>query len=107
MRKFLEVHTTTGSRAEAERIAEKLIDERVAACVQILGPIWSVYRWKGAVASSKEWLCIMKTREDLFNTLQEIITGLHSYEVPEIIAVQVDGGSTPYLSWLQDELRGK
>jgi len=102
--RFLEVFTTTGNKKDAEMLARVLVEMRLAACVQILGPIHSIYRWKGTVESSEEWLCIVKTREPLYEKLQKAITDMHSYEVPQILALSVSLGNPPYFSWLQDEL---
>lgn len=101
---FIQVQTTTADRAEAERIASALVERRVAACVQIVGPIRSYYRWKERLESSEEWLCIAKTLSDRYKDAEHAIRELHSYETPEIIAVPITSGSDDYLSWLRDQL---
>jgi uncharacterized protein involved in tolerance to divalent cations len=85
-------------------VARALVEERLAACVQILGPITSTYRWKGAIETSEEWQCWAKTRRDLYEKIEQAIRRLHSYEVPEIIAVPILAGSESYLKWLDEEL---
>ena len=95
------VLSTTASRAEADRIAEALVERRLAGCVQIVGPIASVYRWQEKVEQSEEWLCVIKSRQSAFAQLKTAIAELHSYETPEIIALDVSGGSADYLRWLQ------
>ena len=101
----LVVFVTCGSAEEASRIARSVVDARMAACVNILGsPIESVYRWKGMVENAKEFLLIMKTTGARFEGLHRLIKALHSYEVPEIIAIPIAGGSPSYLSWLETTL---
>lgn len=85
-------------------IARHLVEEKLAACVQISGPIESIYRWKGKVEGTAEFLCLVKTREDLFAQVETAIKKRHSYQTPEIIAVPIVRGSTEYLSWLDDAL---
>ena len=104
MNSFLQVTTTTESKEEAKIIARHLVGKKLAACVQILGPITSTYRWKGKVETAEEWLCLIKTRDDLYNKVEATIKSLHTYETPEIIAVPVVKGSSDYLQWLDSEL---
>ena len=104
MTDYIQVVTTTGSQEDAERIARALVEERLAACVQVLGPITSTYRWAGKIETSREWQCVAKTRRDLFGRLDEMVRQLHTYEVPEILAVPVVAGSDPYLAWLDGEV---
>ncbi|MGA2286194.1 MAG: divalent-cation tolerance protein CutA [Dehalococcoidia bacterium] len=106
MKQQIQVTTTTSSREEAERIAEALVEARLAACVQIVGPIASVYRWKGTVERATEWLCIVKTERRLYAEVEAAIKRLHSYEVPEVLATEVVEASEAYLNWLQEELAG-
>jgi len=103
MTDYIQVVTTIARREEAEAIARALVEERLAACVQVLGPITSTYRWKGAVETSEEWQCWAKTRRDLYEKIEQAIGRLHSYEVPEIIAVPILAGSEGYLAWLEEE----
>jgi periplasmic divalent cation tolerance protein len=100
MSQFIQVITTVGNRCEAERIAAQLVDAHLAACVQIVGPISSTFRWQEAIETSHEWLCLAKTTRDCFPAVERQIRALHSYEVPEIIAVPIIAGSNDYLTWL-------
>jgi periplasmic divalent cation tolerance protein len=103
MQRYLQVFTTVEKREDADRIASSVVNKRVAACVQIVGPIHSTYWWKGKVEESGEWLLMMKTRQDLFSSLEKEIKTLHPYEVPEIIALPIVAGSASYLQWIDDE----
>lgn len=98
----LVVLVTVGSESEAETIAGALLDERLAACVTIGGPIRSVYRWQGRIADDREWQLVIKTRAALFDALADRVRALHSYDVPEIIGLPVTAGSPRYLEWLDD-----
>lgn len=100
---IIQVTTTTADKADARRIAEHLVERRLAACVQIIGPIDSVYWWNGRVESSQEWQCVAKTRRELYEPVEQAIRQLHKYEQPEILAVPVVSGSQGYLQWLADE----
>ena len=105
MKTYIQVTTTTETKEQAQKIAQHLVETRLAACVQITGPITSIYRWKGTVETANEWLCLIKTREELFEKVETTIKKMHSYETPEIIAVPIIKGSKEYLRWLDDELR--
>ena len=94
------VLTTCPDSETAGRIARALVEEGLAACVSILPPMQSIYRWKGAVETATEQLLIIKTAADRFLAVQDRIKGLHSYELPEIIAVPIVAGSPDYLAWL-------
>jgi len=100
---YIQVVTTTASVEEAHRIASALVEGRLAACVQIVGPIESVYRWQGKVETAAEWQCWIKTRRVHYVAIEAAIRGLHSYEVPEILAVPIVAGSEAYLKWLSEE----
>ena len=104
MNGFLQVSTTTDSEDEARRIAAPLVDRRLAACAQIVGPITSVYRWKGKVETAGEWLCLIKTTSATYDDLEAAIREMHSYEVPEIVAVPLCAGSSDYLDWLKGQV---
>jgi len=104
---FIQVMTTTETREQAQTIARYLVEEKLAACVQITDVVESTYRWKGNVECSREYLCLIKTREDLFPKIEAAIKKLHSYETPEIIAVPIVKGSKEYLKWLEDTLADK
>lgn len=96
--------TTCDSQAEAERLARALVDRRLAACVNILPPITSVYRWQGNVEQTQEWLLFIKTSAPLFENLKLQLPSLHSYQVPELIGVPILDGAAPYLAWLDENL---
>ncbi len=104
MEGFIQVTTTTEKREDAERIARTLVEARLAACVQIVGPITSIYRWKGKIETAGEWLCLIKSREELYGAVEQAIRYLHPYETPEIIAAPITAGSHDYPGWLRDEL---
>jgi periplasmic divalent cation tolerance protein len=96
---------TTVARAEdAEKIAEALVEKRLAACVNVLPGVRSIYRWKGAVERDEERLLVVKTRADRFDALREAILSLHPYEVPEVVAVPIEAGSPAYLRWLDESV---
>lgn len=83
MEGFIQVTTTTETREDAERIARSLVEARLAACVQIVGPITSIYRWKGKIETTGEWLCLIKSREENYGAIEQTIRSLHPYETPE------------------------
>lgn len=105
MAKYLQTLTTAGSEEEAERISAALIERRLAACVQVIGPISSRYRWQGKVERDREWLCLAKTEASRYDELEAAIRELHSYEEPEIVAIPIVAGSEGYLGWLSESLR--
>jgi periplasmic divalent cation tolerance protein len=100
------VLVTCGSAKEAWKIAHALVEEKLAACVNILqAPVLSVYRWKGKVETAKEVLLLIKTTRRRFAALQLAIHSLHSYDTPEIIALLIEDGSRDYLAWIADSVR--
>jgi len=102
----LVVLMTAGSQEEAERIAQALVAEMLAACVNVVPGVTSIYRWEGQVQRDQEWLLLAKSRRDVLDRLVERVQALHSYEVPEIIALPLAGGSEPYLDWLDSVVEG-
>jgi periplasmic divalent cation tolerance protein len=94
------VITTLPDRASAEALAQALVDRRAAACVNILAPCRSVYRWKGAVETAEEHPLFAKTTRDRYSLLERVVRELHPYELPEIIAVPIGGGLPAYLEWV-------
>ena len=103
MQEFVIVYVTAGSPAEGERLARALVDERLAACVNRIATVQSVYRWEGKLEQSEEQLLIIKTQKRLFAALEKRVRELHSYSVPEIVALPIIEGSQDYLRWLGDQ----
>ena len=101
---FIQAVTTTETREDAEKIARIVVEQRLAACVQVLGPITSTYWWQGSIETADEWMCLMKSRQDLFDQLVRAIKAVHPYTVPEILAFPVVAGNPEYLSWLGQEV---
>jgi periplasmic divalent cation tolerance protein len=97
---YVIVLVTTANKQEAEKIAQHLLNDKLIACTNIVGPVTSIYRWQGNVKRAEECLVLMKSRKDLFERLVEAVKTTHSYEVPEILAVPVVEGSKSYLDWL-------
>ena len=100
----VQVLTTAGSEEEAGRIAELLVERRLAACVQVVGPIVSRYRWEGAIEEGREWQCLVKTTTAAYEAVEAAIREVHSYDEPEIIATPIVAGSAGYLAWIRDEV---
>jgi periplasmic divalent cation tolerance protein len=100
MADYFQVSTTAGSEAEAEKIGAALVERRLAACVQVIGPIASCYRWQGDVETAREWLCLAKTAAGRYPQLEAAIRELHSYDEPEIVATPIVAGSAGYFDWL-------
>ncbi len=97
---YIIVLVTIANKSEAERIVQHLLTERLIACANIIGPVTSFFHWSGKDERAKEYLALMKSRSDLFDKLAEAVKKLHSYEVPEILALPVTAGSETYLDWL-------
>ncbi|HEX2930767.1 MAG TPA: divalent cation tolerance protein CutA [Candidatus Binatia bacterium] len=104
MEEFIVVYVTAGSAEEGERLAHALVDERLAACVNRIKAVESTYRWQGKVEKSDEELLIIKSRKDLFPALEKRVRELHSYAVPEIVALPILAGSAAYLDWLREQV---
>jgi periplasmic divalent cation tolerance protein len=100
---YIQVSTTTDSKEGAERIARRVVEERLAACVQITGPVKSIYWWKGVMEEAEEWLLVMKTVKGIYLKVEEEIRRIHPYETPEIVAVPIVEGSMAYLDWIGAE----
>ncbi len=98
------VFSTAASEAEAEAIARRLVEERLAACVNVVTGVRSFYRWKGKIENSPEWLLVIKSSRGRFDALRAALEKLHSYEVPEAIALPVVEGAPNYLNWMEGEL---
>jgi periplasmic divalent cation tolerance protein len=104
MAEFLQVLTTAGSEEEAGRIAAVLVERRLAACVQVVGPIVSRYRWQGAIEEEREWQCLAKTTRAAYDAVEAAIREAHSYDEPEIIATPIVAGSAGYLAWIEENV---
>jgi len=98
------VLTTTSSAEDSKKIARVLVERRLAACVNIVPRIESVYRWEGKVEEAQEYLLLIKTTEEAFPRLRDAIQELHSYDIPECIALPIENGSVPYLSWINESV---
>ena len=92
--------TATDSEMSANSIARALVERHLVGCSQVVGPATSTYIWEGKVTEAKEWLCLIKTRGDLVEAVVEVVEEIHPYDVPELIAMPVIGGSKAYLNWL-------
>jgi periplasmic divalent cation tolerance protein len=100
----VQVMTTAGSEEEAGRIASLLVERRLAACVQVAGPIVSRYRWQGAIEEGREWQCLVKTTRAGYEAVEAAIREVHSYEEPEIVATPIVAGSAGYLDWIEQNV---
>ena len=104
---FIQVSTTVKSKEKADKIAETLLTERVAGCVQILGPIKSAYWWQGRIEHAREWICFIKTKASDYERIESSIKRMHDYDVPEIIALPILRGNPDYLDWIRRETHQK
>jgi periplasmic divalent cation tolerance protein len=102
---FIVVFVTCGSEEEALKIARALVEERLAACANIVSPLRSIYRWEGKIWDEKEWLLIIKTQQSTFEDLSKRVKALHSYSLPEIIALPIVEGSPAYLNWIEENTK--
>lgn len=102
---FVIVFVTVPDEAFAERLARDLVSEKLAACVNVLPSVRSVYAWQGEICNEGELLCLLKTRRALFPAVRERVLDLHPYQVPEVIAIPLVEGSETYLAWLRDNTR--
>jgi periplasmic divalent cation tolerance protein len=99
------VFTTAASKEEARKIANSLVERKLAACVNLVPNVESIYRWQGKIENAAEWLLIIKTNSNAFARVRDAINELHSYDLPECISVSVEDGSEEYLQWIGDEVR--
>ena len=102
----VQLQTAVGSADAADAIADALLEARLAACVQVLGPVRSRYRWRGRIASADEWLCLVKTTLAATGAAMDEIARVHSYETPEIIVLPIVAGHPSYLAWIDEEVSG-
>ena len=105
MKEYIQVFSTTRKKADAEKIAQTLVQERLAGCVQVVGTVSSTYWWKNKIERAKEWLCIIKSEKRLYRELEKTIKKMHPYKTPEITAMPIIAGSEEYLQWLDRELK--
>jgi len=98
------IFITSGSQEEAKKLARVLVEEKLAACVNILSDVESLYWWKDKIESSKEWMLVVKTQGKMVNKIVKRVKEIHSYEVPEIIALPIVEGNKDYLQWISDAL---
>jgi len=99
------VLSTAGSEDEARKIAHHLVEHQLAACVDIVPGIESIYRWQGKVETAREWLLLIKTTTEKFPAVRDAIRKLHSYDLPECIAIQIEDGSAEYVQWIGDSVK--
>ena len=101
MDSLIQITTTSDDRAELERIASQLVEQRLAACCQISGPITSLYTWNGQLESANEWNCVIKTVKRCYSEVEDLITRLHHYDEPQIIALDICLASDGYQNWVR------
>jgi len=99
-----QITTSTGTREVAERIAVELVELRLAACAQVSGPVTSTFRWQGKIENAEEWVCTAKTSRQHVPAIEEVLRRLHPYELPELVATPIVGGSEAYLKWVEEQL---
>ncbi len=102
---YLQVQTTTDSRAEAMELSRAAVESRLAASAQVAGPLASMYWWDGALERAEEWLVLFKLPADRYDELAAFLTERHSYDEPEIVALPITTGSAAYLNWMREETR--
>lgn len=102
---YIIVLVTTADRVEAEKISQALINEKLIACANIVSPVVSCFLWQGKIDKAEECLIVMKSRKDLFEELAQRVKALHSYEVPEVLALPIVEGSGDYLAWIRGALK--
>jgi len=102
--RYIQISTTVTKKSDAEKIAKVLSEKKLSACAQIIGPITSVYRWKGRLEKSKEWLCVAKTSQRHYASVEEAIKKVHPYQLPEIIATPIIKGSREYFGWMRKQV---
>ncbi len=105
MSEYIQVLISIDSQDAARELQRLLVDHRVAACVQVLGPISSAYWWEGEMENAQEWLCLAKSQAKLYETLESLVKENHPYQTPEIIAIPIVAGNRGYLEWIEAETR--
>jgi len=107
MSRYIQVVTTVDRKEDATRIAQALVEKQAAACVQVVGPVESTYRWEGTLETNEEWQCLIKTEKRHFTAVRKLISAMHPYEVPEIISLPILQGSRKYLGWISEQVKGQ
>ncbi len=102
---YIQILTTIDDKNIAKKIASALLDKKMASCIQISGPITSNYSWEDKLESTEEYMCIIKTRHNLYREIERLIIEMHPYEVPEIISTQILDGNKTYLDWMDNVIR--
>lgn len=105
MEEYIQVLVSIDSEDRAHGLQQMLLEERAAACVQVLGPISSAYWWQGQIEEAQEWLCVAKTRRSVYLRLESLVKANHPYETPEIVAMPILAGKKEYLAWIEAETR--
>ena len=100
----IQVLTTTASEEEAGRVAAALVERKLAACVHVVGPVTSRYRWRGEIEEEREWQCLAKTTRAAYEAVEAAIREAHSYDEPEIVATPIVAGSAGYLAWIEENV---
>lgn len=103
MEKYIQILMTTPKKQEAEKIANSLLEKKLAACIQIIGPIISIYKWKGKKEKTKEWICFIKSPQKNYPKIEKLIKQKHPYKTPEIISMPIIKGNKNYLNWIDTE----
>ena len=103
MAEIIRIIITFDNKETAEKIGRGLVERRLAACAQISGPIKSIYWWKGKIEEAEEWACTLKSRKDLYKTIEKEIRALHPYDVPQIVAIDIDSALPDYAEWIRSE----
>lgn len=106
MTDYIQVVVTVDTKEKAERLANLLVEQKLAACVQVSGPVASIYHWEGKIERATEWMCFIKSRRELYKELENTIRSHHSYEIPEILAFPVLMGYEAYFQWMDGCLKG-
>ena len=104
MTDFIQITTTMPTESAAQTIAHTLVERRLAACAQIIGPVVSTYWWQNKIETTQEWLCVIKSSRNLYEAVEQAILELHSYDTPEILAAPITAGSARYLAWINANL---
>ncbi len=102
---FIQIFTTVARKSEAEKIAKILLDKKIAACVQISSSVTSLFFWENKIEKSKEYVVGIKTGKNLYKEVEKVIQENHSYELPEIISIEISGGSKKYFDWMKNALK--